>query len=119
MTPHTGMTQETIVNIDPNDTMIPTDTINAINETVPDRRINSTDTNHEALADSETTHAIVTIFHAHQVVFALKTDAHNGTMNIHGLTHPYAICHVSDVAVHNTHLQTENVLHHLNKSRPT
>ena len=48
MIPHIGVTQETLENIDPSDTVIPTDTIKTINETAFDRLIDSRDTNREA-----------------------------------------------------------------------
>ena len=44
---HTGFTQETMQNIDPYDTMIPTDKIKAIEKTAQDRPIVSRDTNYE------------------------------------------------------------------------
>ena len=59
MTPHTGVTQETMENIDTKDMTISTDRIKAIKDTVLDLLINSRDTNHEIRIDSETTHAIV------------------------------------------------------------
>ena len=119
MIPSKSVTQETMENIDPSDTIIPTDTIKTINETALERLINSRDTNREAQADSGAARAIVMTAHAHQVVFASEIDVRDGETNIHEQTHPYATCHVLDVTFHNTHLQIENVLHHLNKSRRT
>ena len=119
MIPHTGVTQEIMKNIDPQEKMTPIDIIKVINRTALDRLIDSRDTNREAQADTETTHAIVMTAHVHQVVSASRIDDHDGITNIHLLTHPYVTCHVLDVAVHNIHLQIENALHHLNKSRRT
>ena len=87
------------------------DKIKAINETSLDVLINSRDTNHEALANSETNRTIVLTSHAHQVVFALEIDAHAGATNIYELNHHYATCHVLDIVVRNTRLQIKNVLH--------
>ena len=108
-----------MVNIDQHDTMTPKDIVKVINVTAIDRLIDSIDTNSEAKADTEITRAIIMTTHAHQIVSAWEIDAHDGITNIHILTHPYATCNVLDVAVHNIHLCIENVLHHLNKSRPT
>ena len=119
MIPHIGVTQETIENIDPNDTMSPIDIIKAINETALDQLVESRNTSHEAWADSETTCAIVITSHTHHVFLALEIEVHVRATNIHVLTHPYAKCRVLDVAVHNIHLQIANVPHHLNKSRRT
>ena len=99
--------------------MIPMDTIKVFSETAHDQLIDSRDAIHEAQIDSEIIHAIVTNAHAHQVVLAPEIYVHDGIINIHELTHPYAKCHVSDVAVHNTPLQTVNALYHWNKSRTT
>ena len=117
MIPLIGVTQETMQNIDPNDTMIPVDKIRAINRTALDRIIDSRDTNCGARADSETTHASVITAHAHKVVFALEKYVHDGITNIHVRTNPYTISHVLDAAAHNILLQIENVLHQLNRSR--
>ena len=68
--------QETMEIADPHDTMIPTDEIKVTNETAHDRLIISRDTSHEVLFDSETTHEIVLIAHAQQVVLASVTDIH-------------------------------------------
>ena len=106
-------------NVDLHDTMTSIDIIKAINGTALDRQIDSRDTSNEAQADIETTRAIIMTAYTHQVVFTSEIDAHDGITNIHVLTHPYATCHVLDVTVHNIHLQIENVLHHLNKSRRT
>ena len=57
--------------------------------------------------------------HVHQVVSTSKIDAYDGITNIYVLICPYVACHVLDVAVHDIHLQIENELHHLNKSRRT
>ena len=46
MIPKIGMIQKTIENIDPSDTMIPIDMINAINETVHDQLAASRDRSH-------------------------------------------------------------------------
>ena len=119
MTPHIGVTQDTIEIIDPNDAMIPTDAIQVFSEIAHDRLIASRDTSHEAQTDSGATHAIVWTAHAHQVIFALEIEAHMGVMNVHVLTHPCTTCHVSDLAAHSTHLQITNILHHRNKSRQT
>ena len=108
MIPH-RVTQETMENIDPNDTTIPTDIIKAINDTAYDRLTTSRDTNYEARTDSKT-RAIAATAQARQIVFSLEIDAHVGVMNIHVLTHPYATCHVLDVAAHNINLRIENVL---------
>ena len=105
MIPHIGATQETMENIDPNDTMIPTDTIKAINRTALDQLIDFRDTNREAQANTETTRAIIMTSHAHQVVFASEIDAHDGITSIHVLTRPYAACHVLDVTVQHIYLQ--------------
>ena len=70
MIPQIGVNQETIENVDTNDTPIPTDRIKAINETPHGRLIASRETNHQAQTDSETTRAIFLTAHAHQVVFA-------------------------------------------------
>ena len=76
MTLRIVVTQERMENIDPSDLMTPTDTIKAINETALDQLIDSSDTNREVKANSETTHAIDTNAHAHQVVLALDVDVH-------------------------------------------
>ena len=81
-------------NIDPNDTMIHTDIIKAINETAQDRLIALRDRNHEARADSERADTIVLTAHAHQVVFVSEIDVNVGVTNIHVLSHPYGTCHV-------------------------
>ena len=117
MIPHIRVTQETMKNIYPNYTGIPTDIIKAFNETAHNQLIDSRDTNHEARINSETTRVIVLTAHAHQVVFALEIDAQAGASNIHVLNHRYATCHVLDVAVHNVHLQIANGLYHLNRSK--
>ena len=115
MNPHTGVNQEIKENIDLHDTMTPIDILKVINVTTLDKLLDSRDTNHEAQADTETSHAIVMIAHVHQVISASKTDAHDGITNIHVLNRPYETCLVLDVAAHSIHLPTENVLHHLNK----
>ena len=89
--------------IDPNDTMIHTDIIKAINETVQDQLAAFRDTSCEAQTDSGATHSIVLTAYAIQVVFALEIDVYVGVMHIHVLTHPYEPCHVLDVVVHNVH----------------
>ena len=48
MIPQTRVTQETMQNIDPHDTMTPTDIIKAINGTAIDQLIDSRDMNQEA-----------------------------------------------------------------------
>ena len=73
---HTGVTQETMEIIDPNDIMISASIIKASNETAHDRLVASRDTSHEAQTDSDSTDAIVLAGHAHQVVFAFTIDAH-------------------------------------------
>ena len=67
-TPHIVLTQETMENIDRSGTITPTETSKAIEETIFDQLVDSTDTNHEVLAESETVHAYVTIVHDPQVV---------------------------------------------------
>ena len=67
-----GVTQETMKNIDPSDTMIHTDIIKAIKETALDGLIDSRDMNHEDRTDADTTRRIVMTAHAHQVVFDLE-----------------------------------------------
>ena len=114
---HVGVIQGTLENINPNDTMIPTDKIKAIDETALDQLVDYRDTNREVPADSETTHAIGITSHADQIALTLEIDVHVGATKTHVLTHPYATRHVVDVAVHNIRLQIANVLHHLNKSR--
>ena len=99
--------------------MTPIDIIKVINGTSFDRLIDSRDTNHEAQSGTKTTRAIIMTAHAHQIVFTSEKNAHDGITNIHVLTHPYATCHVLDLAAHNRNLYIENVLHHLNKSRRT
>ena len=106
-------------NIDPHDTLTPIDIFKAINGSAHEWLADSRDTNREAQADTETARSIIMTAHAQQVVFASEIDTHDGTTNIHVLTRPYATYHVLDVAVHNIHLQVENVLHNLNKSRQT
>ena len=58
MTPHIEVTQEIMENINLHDTMILTDTVKAINETVQDQLIAFRDINHEVRIDFETTRAI-------------------------------------------------------------
>ena len=48
MIPLIGVTQETMENINPNDTMIPTDIVKANNENAHDRLTTSRDSDHEA-----------------------------------------------------------------------
>ena len=112
MIPHTGVTLGIMENIDPHDTMIPIDIIKFINGSALDRLIDSRDTNREAQANTKTTRAIIMTAHVQQVVFASEIDTHDGITNMQVLTCLYATCHVLDVAVHNIHLQIENVLHH-------
>ena len=109
---HLGVTQEAIKNINPNDTMIPIDILKATSMITHEQLIASKDMCHEVRTDSETTHAIVSIAHVNQAVFALEINVYFEVVNIHVLTHPYAICHVLHLAVHNIHLQTANILHH-------
>ena len=111
MTPHIGVTQETIENINSSDTIIPNDVIKVINKIALDRLIDSRDTSREALAESKAAHAIVMTVHAHQVVLASEKDIQDGSTNIHGLTHPYMTGHVLDVEAQNTQMQIENILH--------
>ena len=75
MIPHIGVTQKTMEYFDLSDTMIPTDTIKAINEIALDQLADSRDTNREAQVDSEKTRAIIMTAQAHQVAFASEIDA--------------------------------------------
>ena len=119
MIPHIGTTQETMENINLSNMIIPTGKVRVTSATALDRLVDTRYTNHETIADSKITHAIIMTDHAHQVVFASEIDIHNRAMNIHGLIHPKAICHVLCVKVHNTHSQIEYVLHRLSRSRRT
>ena len=92
-------------NIDSHDTKIPIAIIKVINGIALDCLIDSRDTNRKAQVDTETTRAIIMTAHVHQIVLASEIDAHDGITNIHELTHPYATCHVLDVAVHDIRLQ--------------
>ena len=62
---HTGVTQEIMENIAPHITMTSIDIVKAINVSALDRIIDSRDTNREAYADTEKTHAIVMTAHAY------------------------------------------------------
>ena len=94
MIPDIAVTQETMENIDPNDTVILTDIIKTINEITLNQLVDSRDTNLEARTYSETTRTIVLNAYALKVVFALEIDGHVGAMNIHLITHLYETCYV-------------------------
>ena len=119
MIPHTGVTREIMENIDPHDTMACRDILKAINVTTRARLFNSRETNREAKADIETTRTNSMTLTLTKSFSLRRQTSHDGITNIHILIHPYAICHVSDVAAHNIHLQIENLLRHLNKPTRT
>ena len=66
-----GWTQETMENIDPSDTKIPTDTNRAINKTFHGQLVAFRYRSSETRINSETNRAIILNAHAYQVVFAL------------------------------------------------
>ena len=104
-------------NIDHTNMIIPTESINAINETALDQLTDSRDMNREVQVDSETSRAIIMAAHAHQVIFVSDIDITAGVRNIHVLKNLYTTYHVLHVSAHNIDLQIANLLHHMNNSR--
>ena len=90
-----------------------------MSEFAHDNLIASTDTIDETKAqvDSEAINAYFLIAHVYQIAFDSEIDNHAGLTNILALINLYAVCHVSDVAAHNIHLQIATVHHCCNKPR--